>query len=289
MKSSRIKFFLTSVFLIHSVFSFADSEQKDFEYFRKNIGIEGIFEESVQNQFNKYYTDENKRLFLSTVLYNSAPYRPYIISQLKKKKMPLFLQYLPVVESDYKPSAVSPSGATGLWQFMENSMHPFLKKNEWIDERLDPWKETDAALLKLSDNYKKFKNWHLALAAYNMGAGAVERVLKANPGKDFWQLAEEGLLSRQSCEYVPKLIAVTEAVENAEYYGFIEIGAADTATKDGKIEVFKYYKVKGKASLEYLAEKTGVPYETLKFYNSELIKECTPPEGTYRLRTVKTR
>ncbi|MCR5080342.1 MAG: lytic transglycosylase domain-containing protein [Treponema sp.] len=282
-----MKKFFSIIFFSCTVCFFAVSQQEEHIFYRKNIGIEGVFNESVQKQFEKYYTDENKRIFLSTVLYNSAPYRPYIIEQLEKRKMPLFLQYLPVVESDYKPYAVSLSGATGLWQFMENSMHPFLKKNEWIDERLDPWKETDAALTKLSDNYRKFKNWHLALAAYNMGAGAVERIIKSNPGKDFWQLAEENLLSRQSCEYVPKLIAVTEAVENAEYYGFIEIGAADEATKKGKIQKFKFYKVKGKSSLKYLAEKTGIPYETLKFYNPELIKECTPPEGTYRLRAVK--
>lgn len=278
---------IATIIFLFSASVFADQPLKIQEFHRKNIGIEGVFNESVQKNIKRYYTDENKRLFLSTVLYNSAPYRPYIIEQLKKKKMPLFLQYLPVIESDYKPSAVSPSGATGLWQFMENSMHPFLKKNEWIDERLDPWKETDAALMKLTDNYKKFKDWHLALAAYNMGAGAVERILKENPGKDFWQLAEEGLLSRQSCEYVPKLIAVTEAVENAEYYGFIEIGAADAATRCEKPPRFKYYKVKGKASLKYIAEKTGVPYETLKFYNPELIKECTPPEVTYRIKTLK--
>ena len=66
-------------------------------------------------------------------------------------------------------------------------------------------------------------NWELALAAYNMGAGAVKRVKKQSKA-DFWMLADLELLSEQSILYVPKLIAITEAVENAEYYGAIDLG-----------------------------------------------------------------
>ena len=81
---------IATIIFLFSASVFADHPLKIQEFHRKNIGIEGVFNESVQKNIKRYYTDENKRLFLSTVLYNSAPYRPYIIEQLKKKKMPLF-------------------------------------------------------------------------------------------------------------------------------------------------------------------------------------------------------
>jgi membrane-bound lytic murein transglycosylase D len=128
--------------------------------------------------------------------------------------MPPALEYLPVVESEYKPLATSRSGARGLWQFMENSIKPFMEKNEWIDERLDPWKSTDAALSKLQDNYKMFGDWPIAIAAYNCGAGAMQRILKKAPEKTFWYIAEKGLLRDQSVQYVPKFLAISELSEN---------------------------------------------------------------------------
>ncbi len=249
----------------------------------KKIGITGINQESTKKYREKYLTTTNRQ-WLADILYNSIPYRPYIRAKLKEKKMPMYLQYLPIVESNYKPTAVSGSGATGLWQFMENSMHPYLKKTEYIDERLDPWKETDAALAKLADNYKMFKDWHLAIAAYNMGAGAVSRVIKANPKKDFWQLAQEGLLSKQASEYVPKLIAITDIIENADYYGAIEVGAIAKIAEIAPAQKFGYLKVKGSIKLSTIAKAAEESEEAIKLLNLELIKDCTPPNEVYKIR-----
>lgn len=262
-----------------------NSAQKSYivpEPKRKDIGISGIFKESTLKYRERYLTPSNRQ-WLADVLYDSIPYRPYIRAKLKEHKMPLYLQYLPIVESNYKPTAVSGSGATGIWQFMANSMHPFLKKNEYFDERRDPWKETDAALLKLAENFKMFKDWHLAIAAYNMGAGAVGRIVKANPGKDYWALAEKGLLSKQASEYIPKLIAIADIVENADFYGAIEVGVADKRIEDAAPEKFSYLTIKGSIKLSTVAQAAGLPLETVKMLNIELLEETTPP-GTYRLR-----
>lgn len=250
---------------------------------RRDIGMHGVFKEQTVS-YRERYLSASYRAWLAQVLYDSIPYRPYIREQLKARKMPLYLQYLPVVESNYKPTAVSPSGATGLWQFMANSMSPYLKKSEYFDERRDPWKETDAALSKLAENYRTFKDWNLAIAAYNMGAGAVGRIVKAHPGKDFWQLAEQGLLSRQAAEYVPKLIAVADIVENAAYYGALEIGVADKRIEGVKPQKFSYLKVKGSIRLSTVAEAAGVPLETVRMLNIELLKDYTPPKSEYRIR-----
>ena len=250
---------------------------------RKDVGLDGITRKSTQSLTNKYLTPSG-RAWIASALYESIPYRPYVREQLELRGMPMFLQYLPIVESNYRPPAVSPSGAVGLWQFMANSMHPYLKKNEYIDERLDPWKETDAALAKLAENYTVFGDWKLALAAYNMGGGALRRLLKAHPGKDYWYFAENGFLSKQAAEYVPKLIAVADVVENAEWHGAIEVAASDKRIEGLKSEKFSYLKVTGVIRLSTVAEACDLPLEVLQELNLELLKGHTPPGTTYRLR-----
>nr|WP_281393467.1 lytic transglycosylase domain-containing protein [Treponema rectale] len=239
---------------------------------------------SLTKKFRTQYLKDTGKAQLTAILYDSLPYRPYIRQQLKAKKMPMIIQYLPIIESNYKTTAVSRTGATGLWQFMTNSMSPFLKKNTWYDERLDPWKETDAALSKLLDNYKMFHNWELSLAAYNMGAGAMKRILKKHPGKDFWYLAEHGYLPAQTRDYVPKLIAVADVIENAEYYGVLEIGIADKAIETHAVEKYEYVTVAGMISLEQISKLTGIERSVLDFLNPSLLKKCTPAGEKYSLR-----
>lgn len=250
---------------------------------RTVINIKGADHELTQKFKQQFMTKSGQKLLTNT-LYDSIPYRPYIRSMLKKNKMPMFLQYLPVIESNYRSNAVSRSGATGLWQFMANSMYPFLKKNSWYDERLDPWKETEAALKKLQDNYVMFKSWPEALAAYNMGAGALRRIMKANPGKDFWDLAEAKLLPSQTIHYVPKLIAAADIVENAEYYGLLEISIADKLIEDAPAPCYDYVTVAGMISLEQISQLSEIRRETLDFLNPSLIRKCTPAGEKYLLR-----
>ena len=101
--------------------------------------------------------------WLTNTLEAGAPYRPYIRQKLEEAGLPMALEYLPVIESEYKTTAKSRSGALGMWQFMENSIDGLLMKNDWVDERLDPWKSTDAAIKKLQDNYNWFQDLNYAL------------------------------------------------------------------------------------------------------------------------------
>ena len=230
------------------------------------------------------YLDEYQKPFgvrwLASVLEAGAPYRIYARQQLALHDMPASLEYLPVVESEYKVSAKSRSGALGIWQFMENSIHPFLEKNQWVDERLDPWKSTDAAIKKLQDNYEMFGDWALALAAYNYGAGGLKRVIKASGGVDnFWELADQERLSNQTILYVPKFLAVAEIVTNQEHYGleFPEVSEADLIRWD---EVT----TRSSVPLQMLAKELDIDISILKFLNPALILGRTPPAMEYTLR-----
>lgn len=242
-----------------------------------NLNIPGLNHELTQKYIELYQSKENSS-WLAQSLVNSAPYRPYIRQKLAEKNMPSYLQYLPVIESNYKITAVSKSGAKGMWQFMDNSMAPLLKKSSWYDQRYDPWLETDAALIKLMDNYKMFGDWNLAIAAYNCGGGAMRRLLKAHPKADFWYLAEHNHLRTETKLYVPKLLAVAELVENAEYYGLINVGVADKMIEFTEIEEFDYVKMSGVLTMEQLSQIVDVNVETLKFLNPSLLKGMTPPE-----------
>ncbi|MCX8014108.1 MAG: lytic transglycosylase domain-containing protein, partial [Rectinema sp.] len=161
-------------------------------------------------KYRRYYLSANGRKVLSNVLKKASPFLDYIKIKVEEYGLPAEIAFLPVIESAYSPFAVSRSGATGIWQFMRNSIKGYgLTITEWVDERRDFMKSTDAALKKLMDNYKALQDWPLAIAAYNAGLGAVSRAVnKAGGDKDFWHLYENGLISKQALDYVPKFLAV---------------------------------------------------------------------------------
>ncbi|MBQ5450301.1 MAG: transglycosylase SLT domain-containing protein [Treponema sp.] len=250
---------------------------------RKELELPGIEHELSQKFLRQYLTASGQKVLVRS-LENAAPYLPYILEQLKERNMPLILQYLPIVESNYLPNAVSRSGATGIWQFMANSMAPYLEKDSWYDERRDPWKSTDAALSKLEYNFRFFGDWELALAAYNCGAGAMGKFVKQNPGKDFWYLAENEILKKESILYVPKLLAIADIIENAHYYGATGIEEAVKAIENVEPEKFTYIKTAGMFSFNQISKATGVSKTRVKTLNPALFRNCTPAREVYSLR-----
>lgn len=250
----------------------------------KSLGFPGINKKQVKTLRKKYLTTHKNWLY--NILDEAEPYRIYVRNKIAERKMPRILEYLPVVESNYNPDAVSKSGATGMWQFMLNSVEPFLVVNEYIDERLDPWKSTEAALSKLSDNYKMFGDWLLAITAYNCGAGALKRAIEKAGSSDFWYLCENKYLSEQASGYVPKLIAVADVAENALYYGIKMPTARDWKgeTIDMRAGMFDYVSVKRSVQISDLAKELRIDEEELLSLNSSLVKKITPPDTEFKIR-----
>jgi len=245
---------------------------------RKELDIPLVEHKLVEKYIKEFQKPYNLK-WLTKILKSAAPYRIYIRQQLELHNMPLCLEYLPVIESEYKTNAKSKSGALGIWQFMENSIYPFLSKNEWIDERLDPWKATEAAIKKLQDNYKQFNNWELALAAYNYGAGGIRRVIKKAKNNDYWYLVDNNFLTNQTTHYVPKFLAVAELITNAEYYGLDlpKATEADLILWD-EVTVFK------SIPLPTLSKEMNLDLSILKYLNPSLLRGRTPPATKYTLR-----
>jgi hypothetical protein len=159
--------------------------------------------------------------YLRRVTERARPYLVGIVEELNKKQLPLELALLPIVESAYQPTAQSPKGAAGLWQFMPATGNDYgLKQNEENDERLDIQASTRAAIHFLTDLKTHYKgDWLLALAAYNCGQGAVDNAISKNVASklktDYWSLN----LPKETQDYVPRLLALTHIFANPARYG----------------------------------------------------------------------
>jgi len=163
------------------------------------------------------------REFIQDGLSRGTQYLPMIQNVFRAEGLPLDLAYIPIIESGFKPNAVSKAKAKGPWQFMkatalENGLH-----HDWyIDERSDPEKATVAAAKYLKTLSKLFDgDWNLVLAAYNGGPGRVQRAMNRSGKEDFWELAQSSrYLPRETREYVPLILAAIIVAKNPAQYGF---------------------------------------------------------------------
>lgn len=252
--------------------------------------LPGIPDEILQRpdveKFRQQYLSEKWSKLLYQYLEDAMEYRLYVRKAIQEKEMPAILEYLPVVESNYKTNAKSRSGAIGMWQFMANSVWPFLTLNDFVDERLDPWKSTEGALKKLNDNYNYFQDWLLAIAAYNCGVGAMTKCLKKAQEKNYWYLVDHNLLPSQTAHYVPKLLAIADLAMNSKYYG-IELPDHEQEFKelinerDGN---FDYLEVNKAYSITQLAQEMRIDEDSLKHLNPSFILGMTHPTKKSQIR-----
>ena len=185
-----------------------ENEESSSQKIIQKIPLSFVTEEMLARpeveKFRRQYLNEKWLKHLYNVLESAMEYRLFVRKSVQDKNLPEILEYLPVVESNYKTSAKSKSGAIGMWQFMANSVYPFLILDDFVDERLDPWKSTEAALKKLTENYNYFNDWLIAIAAYNCGVGAMNKILRKAEKKDFWYLVDKKLLPQQTADKEPK-------------------------------------------------------------------------------------
>ncbi|MDR1390124.1 MAG: transglycosylase SLT domain-containing protein [Treponema sp.] len=238
--------------------------------------LNGIDEELTQKAIDQY-SSAGGRNWLSTILKRSEPYIGFIRAEVEKRGMPEEIIYLPVIESAFSVNAVSRAGATGLWQFMRNSVGPYdMRITEWVDERRDFWKSTIGALDKLQDNYKALGNWELALAAYNAGLGTVNNAIKKHGTKDYWELCRLKAFRNETIQYIPRLIAVTYMLSRPRRFG-IQVSWPEDLQ-------WARIPVRRAVDLKIVAEHAGLPADTLKKTNGELLYGITPPDPDYHIK-----
>ena len=263
-----------------------NSSQKIIQKIPLSFVTEEMLARPEVEKFRRQYLNEKWLKHLYNVLESAMEYRLFVRKSVQDKNLPEILEYLPVVESNYKTSAKSKSGAIGMWQFMANSVYPFLVLDDFVEERLDPWKSTEAALKKLTENYNYFNDWLIAIAAYNCGVGAMNKILRKAEKKDFWYLVDKKLLPQQTADYVPKLIAIADLAINSEYYqinlpNHNEEYEMLINEKNGN---FDYIIVEKAYSLKQLASEMRMDYETLKKLNPSFVRGMTYPVKKSEIR-----
>ena len=241
---------------------------------RRGFSLPDGNERRVQIQLNWYRKHPGYMLRTAT---RAQPYLYYVVQQLKKRHMPLDLALLPIVESAYDPFAYSNGRAAGLWQFIPSTGRLYgLKQDWWFDGRRDVIDSTNAALDYLQNLHKQFNSWLLALAAYNSGVGTVEYAIRYNERHhrptDFWHLN----LPAQTRNYVPRLLAVRDVVENADKYG-ITLPPVANAPYLAKV------KLQGQIDLAVAANMIGISLKQMYLLNPGYNRWATPPDNSVTL------
>lgn len=226
-----------------------------------------------------YKDDKRGHAIMEDWLEDQGRYAEMIDAHLKEAGLPRDLLYVSMIESSYDPYTYSRAGASGLWQFMPAGGEIYgLEINRWIDERNDPIRSTEAALDYWADLHQRFGDWHLALAAFNAGYGAVLRSIARYNTNDFWQLLEyENGLPWESSIYVPKALAAAIVGHNREVFGF-------DAVKAKAPEKWDDVTVPASVSLSVIAKAAGCTAADIKRLNPHLRRNRTPPGRKYTIR-----
>ncbi|WP_139925535.1 lytic transglycosylase domain-containing protein [Hymenobacter sp. DG01] len=181
------------------------------------------FETDVPHVFNSHVMafvrlfTERQRGYTQRVLERENLYFPLFEKYLAKYNLPTDLKYLAVVESALIPTAKSRVGATGLWQFMGPTANDLrLRRDEWVDERMDPEKATEAACKHLRYLYGVFHDWEMVLAAYNWGAGNMQKVVRRTGKKTYWEVHPH--LPAETRNYVPTFTAIMYTLKYAQQH-----------------------------------------------------------------------
>ncbi|GIW52394.1 MAG: hypothetical protein KatS3mg081_1749 [Gemmatimonadales bacterium] len=242
-----------------------------------DIDVESFATRSqVQYYVNFFLTEARDRFEIWLGRLNR--YEGMIRSRFRQYGIPEDLVYLALIESGYSNTAVSRAQAVGMWQFIASTGRKYgLQIDDWVDERRDPFKATDAAARHLVDLYEMFGSWYLAAAAYNGGAGRVTRGLQRLPGtqgeisdETFFDLSDRRYLRRETRDYVPKLIAAALIAKEPERYGFQNVQPLEPL-------VFDEITVPDQTGLDVLAKLADTTTQALLELNPQYYRGVTPP------------
>jgi membrane-bound lytic murein transglycosylase D len=198
-------------------------------------------------------------------LQRSGAYRQHIYQVVEEKNLPIELGVLPHVESSFNPGAYSSASAAGMWQFGRATGKRFMRIDHIVDERMDPYTATNAAMSLLQYNYSVLGTWPLALTAYNHGAAGIARAVRDTGTKNIETIIANyrgrafGFASRN---FYPQFLAVLEVERNAErFFGDVRFNPAPDfveVTTDSYIDA------------EVFASSIGISLEQLQSDNRAL-------------------
>ncbi|TWI92365.1 lytic transglycosylase domain-containing protein [Chitinophaga japonensis] len=250
----------------------------------------------VAGYINTYATRYSQHLQI--MLERGERYFVTIEKIFREHGIPEEMKYLAVIESSFNTNARSRVGAVGAWQFMSGTARLFgLSVSKRVDERRDFYKSTLAAARYLNELYQQFDDWLLVVAAYNCGAGGVQRAMRASGRSDFWGI--QYFLPSESRNHVYKFIATGYILDR--FNNFFGVGDDDdkkpTVTAAAKVtqpepapltedDMFNTveFNITGKYRLEVIARKLDMELAELSRLNPDFAKTMAGPDNSYDLR-----
>lgn len=235
-----------------------------------------VMNDYVASFINFFANTERGHNTLLHAFERAGRYKAMIEHDLAEEGVPRDLIYLAVAESGFQPRAVDRrSGAGGMWQFMPYGNYG-LDHNRWIDQRFDPDKSTLAYARYMKYLYDQLGDWYLAMAAYDHGAGNIQRAVARTGYASFWELYKRGELPAETKNYVPEILAAIIIANHPKQYGFDDITLDPPLVTDN---VTVNYSV----SLALVSDIVNAPVDELEALNPSLLRGETPPDSTFDL------
>ncbi len=246
------------------------------EQSKRNVNFSFTLNPLIQQYIN-YYQGPRGRATMENGLRRSGQYMKLARKIFNEEGVPLDVTWLGQVESAWKPRAVSWAAASGLWQFIPSTGRMYgLRQNAYIDERNSFEQATRASARHLKDLANRYNgNWELAMAAYNTGAGNIDRAISRAGTANFWMIYP--YIAQETRNYVPNILAVILIAKNPEKYGFKGI-------KSDPPMAYDIVRVPTATSLQLIADASDTNVDYIRSLNPELKRDVTPRGDVYDVR-----
>lgn len=235
-----------------------------------------VMNDAVASYINFFSKSKAGHGTIVASLDRAGRYKDMIERVLKQEGVPQDLIYQAVAESGFRPQVVNRrSGAGGMWQFMPGDAYA-PPRSAWYDDRFDPLEATRAYAKYMKYLYSQFGDWYLAMAAYDWGAGNVQKAVQRTGFADFWELYKRNNLPAETKNYVPIILAVTIMAKNPKQYGL------DDLTPDPPL-VMDTVQTDYSVGLALAGDLVGAPPQEIAALNPSLLRGATPPDETFNL------
>jgi membrane-bound lytic murein transglycosylase D len=253
----------------------SEADVAALEQAKQNVNFAFTLNPLIQQYIN-YYQGRG-RSTMENGLRRSGQYMRLARQIFAQEKVPVDVTWLGQVESAWKVKALSWASASGLWQFVPATGRTYqLRQNAYLDERNSFEQATRASARYLRDLATRYNgNWELAMAAYNTGAGNVDRAISRAGTANFWMIYP--YIAQETRNYVPNILAVILIAKNPEKYGFKGI-------KPDAPMSYDVVQVPTATSLQFVADATDSNLEYIRGLNPELKRDITPRGDIYNVR-----
>ena len=267
---------LSKIILTDDEKKVTDEQLATTEQVKNSLDFRFTMNPLVQQYIN-FYQGRGGRGTMESGLRKSGRYMKIARDAFRKAGVPEDIVWLGQVESAWQPKAKSWAAASGLWQFISSTGAAYgLRQTAYVDERNGIEKPTSASARHLKDLANRYNgDWLLAMAAYNTGAGNIDRAISRAGEANFWKIYP--YIAQETRNYVPNILAVILIAKNPEKYGFLGIRPEAPMS-------FESVPVPSATSLRLIADMTDTSFDHIQSLNPELRRDTTPRGEPFNVR-----